>query len=184
MPRIKRGPEQASRPVRFPDLLAELVRELRADHPSGQPLIDEEHFATTDRKKVAVFWDKWDDVPHEERAEIILRAYETAEGPDYRNAIALAYGLTIPEAVEAGMLPVRVIPVLRRGDTVSLEDCTRAMVDEGASELVDPRRPPLRFATVPDAEASVGRLKDRLRGSDEVWSILEDFPQSRIHESY
>ena len=38
--------------------------------------------------RVNVLWDRWDDVPHEERTEIILKAYENAEGKDVRERLA------------------------------------------------------------------------------------------------
>src|SRR5947209_5250878 len=105
MPRIRRGLEQEARTVRFPNLVEELANELKHDRESGQPVIDEQHFPTTDKIRVNVLWDKWDDVPHEDRADIILRAYGTAEGKESRDKIALAVGLTFPEAYESGMLP-------------------------------------------------------------------------------
>ena len=120
---------------------------------------------------ISVFWDKWDPVPHEERAEIILRAYEKAEGKDVRERLALAVGLTFPEAFEAGMLHFQVIPLLRKGDPVSAEDCYQAMVDEGASQLFPDGKPELRFATEEEAKASIQRLVKRLPGSEPVWAI-------------
>src|SRR5438045_3177429 len=119
MPRIVRGREQVAAPTRFPSLVAELAHELRQSHESGQPVIDEQHFSRTGKMRVTVLWDKWDDVPHEDRAETILKAYEDAEGKDVRQNLALAVGLTVPEAYEAGMLPFQVIPLLRKGDPVS-----------------------------------------------------------------
>src|SRR5438105_20702 len=113
MPRIIRSREQVARPTRFPGLVEELARELKEGGESGQPVIDEQHFPRTGKIRVTVFWDKWHGVPHEERAEIILRAYEKAEGREVREQVALAVGLTFPEAVEAGMLPFQVIPLLR-----------------------------------------------------------------------
>src|SRR5205807_1868049 len=135
MPRIIRGREQVARPTRFPALVEELADELKQGSESGQPVIDEQHFPRTGKIRATVFWDKWDGVPHEERAEINLRAYEKAEGRGVLEKIALAVGLTVPEAGEAGMLPFQVIPLLRKGDPVSVEDCYRAMIDEGASLL-------------------------------------------------
>src|SRR5438552_3748912 len=119
MPRIIRGREQVTRSTRFPGLVDELAHELEQGSESGQPVIDEQHFPGTGKMRATVLWDKWDPVPHEERVEIILRAYEKAEGRDVRERLALAVGLTFPEAFEAGMLPFQVIPLLRKGDPVS-----------------------------------------------------------------
>ncbi len=55
----------------------ELAHELSEGHESGQPVIDEQHFARTGKIRASVFWDKWDAVPHEERAEIIHQLYRT-----------------------------------------------------------------------------------------------------------
>ena len=173
MPRIIRGRERVARPTRFPDLLEELAQELKQGGESGQPVIDEQHFPRTGKIRASVYWDKWEGVPHEDRADIILRAYEKAEGQEVRDRIALAVGLTIPEAVEAGMLPVQVIPLLRKGDPVSARDSYQAMIDEGAS-LLPGGKPELRFATEEEAKASIGRLVKRLPGSEPVWAIVRD----------
>ena len=155
------------------DLADRLAEELRAGRESGQPLIYERAFPTG-KLRVSVLWDDWDRLPPEDRTEVILRAYEQAEGPAARGRVALASGLTFPEAHAAGMLPVRVIPALRSGDPVTAEQCRDALVAEGASTLLDPDRPELRFATEAEAEAARGRLTDRLPGSAAVWTILRD----------
>ena len=151
MPRIVSGREPVAPPTRFPGLVAELAHELKQSHDAGQPVIHEHHFSRTGKMRVTVLWDQWDDVPHEERAEIILKAYENAEGTDFREKIALAVGLTFPEGFEAGMLPFQVIPLLRKGDPVSAEDCLKAMHDEGASQLFPGGKPELRFASEKEA---------------------------------
>jgi hypothetical protein len=152
----------------------ELAHELKQGGDSGQPMIDEQHFPRTGKIRASVFWDKWDGVPHEDRADIILRAYEKAEGKEVRDRIALAVGLTIPEAVEAGMLPFQVIPLLRKGDLVTAEDCYQAMLDEGASHMLPGGKPELRFVTEEEAKASIERLAKRLPGSGPVWAIVRD----------
>lgn len=174
MPRIIHGREPRARPKQFGGLVDELAHELAQSSESGQPVIDEQHFPSTGRARVTVLWDKWDDVPHEERAGIILDAYEKAEGQAAREAIALAVGLTFPEAEEAGMLPYQVIPLLRKGDPVSVEECHRAMIDEGASLLIRPGKPELRFATEAQAKASVARLARKLPGSEPVWAVVRE----------
>jgi hypothetical protein len=174
MPRIVRGREQVATPTRFRGLVDELARELKQSHESGQPVIDEQHFSRTGKIRVTVLWDKSDDVPHEERAEIILKAYENAEGKDVRENVALVVGLTFPEAYEAGMLPFQVIPLLRKGDPVSAEDCLKAMLDEGASKLFPDGTPELRFASESEAKKSIERLVKRLPGSEPVWAVVRE----------
>src|SRR5262249_3064853 len=146
MPRIKRGLDN-SPPPRFPRLVQELAGELEANHASGQPIIDEQHFPKTDAFRVTVIWDKWDDVPDEARSATIGQAYEQAEGKETSARVSLAIGLTVPEAAEAGLLPFRIVTARREGDSVTLEQCREAMIAEGASVLRNPDKPQLRFAT-------------------------------------
>jgi hypothetical protein len=175
MPRKRRGPEEQPRPTSG-DLAERLADELRSNRPSGQPLIDEQEFPSG-AIRVSVIWDNWDRLPLEDRTAVILRAYEFAEGRDFRARIALASGLTVPEAHAAGMLPFQIIPALRRGDPVTPEECRRAMIDEGASTLLGSERPQLRFASAEDAEAARSRLVQRLPASEQVWVITQDVCQ-------
>src|SRR5947207_1781011 len=147
MPRIRRGPESQPRP-RYPDLVRALAEELKNSHDAGQPRIEEQVFPQTNAVRVTVLWDKWESVPDEDRAATILQAYEQAEGKDCRNPIALAIGLTFPDALESGLLPFQITTPLRKGDPVTVEQCREAMIAEGASILLDPSKPQLRFATL------------------------------------
>ncbi len=174
MPRIISGNGTAAPTVTFPDLVTALVNELRDDHKSGQPVIHEDHFPFTGNMRVTVLWDKWEKVPHEERAEIIRKAYTEVEGPEVSQKLALLVGLTFPEAYEAGMLPCQVIPLVRKGDPVSPEDCLKAMEAEGASQLFPGGKPELRFATRQEAETARGRLIERLPASEAVWTVLQE----------
>lgn len=173
MPRIKRGLEEAEKPLHA-DLLAELAQELRAAKEFGQPRIEETEFPTK-AIRVTALWDKWDRVPGPERSEVILRAYEQVEGKQYRDRIALAIGLTFPEAQEIGLLLYRLEPAVRPGDSVSLEQCYQAMRAQGASELFEPGKPELWFATRRDAEVCRDRLKKQVPGSDANWLITKEF---------
>jgi hypothetical protein len=155
------------------DLAEQLADELRSNRESGQPMIDEQEFATG-KIRVTVIWDKWDRLPLEDRTSVIHRAYDLAGESAYGERIALASGLTLPEAHAAGMLPFQVIPALRHGDRVTWEQCRQVMIDEGASTLVDPKKPQLRFATEEEAEASRSRLAHRLPDSEPVWVITQD----------
>ncbi|MGP0063445.1 MAG: hypothetical protein ACLQGP_07595 [Isosphaeraceae bacterium] len=85
-------------------LAEKLAEELNSGRDYGQPLVDEQEFATK-KSRVTVIWDEWANASLEERSAIILRAYELAEGADAREKIALTSGLTVPEATAAGMLP-------------------------------------------------------------------------------
>src|SRR5580692_8965123 len=156
MPRIRRGADEQPR-LRYPALVAELDEELRHTHESGQPRIEETVFPKTNLMRVTVLWDKWDPVSDEDRATTILQAYEQVEGEEFRDRIALAIGLTIPEASLMGLLPLQVCPVVRPDDPVTAEQCREAMLREGASTLLlGSNRPVLLFATREEAESCVG----------------------------
>jgi hypothetical protein len=172
MPRIRRGFEEPPRRS-VGNLVERLVDELKSNRESGQPMIEEEEFPTK-KLRVNVIWDEWDRVPLEDRTATILRAYEQAEGRDYRDRIALASGLTIPEAHAAGMLPYQVIPAVRKDDPVTMEQCRKALIEEGASTLFGPDNPQLRFSTEEEAEAARKRLAARLPKSEPVWVITKE----------
>src|ERR1043165_6723138 len=114
MPRTRRKSEELPRRT-IASLVGRLVDELKSNRESGQPMIEQEEFPTK-KLRVNVIWDEWDHIPLEDRTATILRGYEQAEGREYRDRIALASGLTVPEAQAAGMLPYQVIPALRKGD--------------------------------------------------------------------
>ncbi len=172
MPRVRRDFEESPRPTSG-DLTDRLVDELRENRVSGQPVIDEQVFPTK-KLRVTVIWDEWDRLPLEERTAVILRAYEIAEGRAYRDSIALASGLTFPEAYAAGMLPFQVFPALRASDPVTPEQCRQAMIEEGASTLLDADKPQLRFSRQDDADAAMRRLIERVPKSDHVWVITRE----------
>jgi hypothetical protein len=172
MPRKKLEVEPSSSPL-SQDLAEKLSQELKSNRESGQPLVYERELRAN-RFSVTVIWDEWDHIPLEERAAIILRAYELAEDASYPEKIALATGLTVPEATAAGMLPYQVGTALRKADPVTFEQCWKAMLEEGASQLFGPNVLQLRFATRVEAEACRRRLVKRLPGSDDVWVISRE----------
>src|SRR5262249_55048613 len=114
MPR-KTKPPGETRLTRFPALARELAAELKASSAAGQPLIEEEEYRTG-AIRVQVIWDKWDHVPLEERSLIILRAYELAGEMEKKERITLVTGLTVPEAHASGLLPVQILPAVRKTD--------------------------------------------------------------------
>lgn len=173
MPRVRRGLEDRLR-TSCPDLVSELVAELRENHEAGQPVIEEQTFPKTNAVRVTVFWDKWEPVPDDQRSSVILEAYEEVEGREFRDRIALAIGLTIPEASEFGLLPFQIVTLVRKDDPVTPEQCRDAMIAQGASVLLDPDRPQLQFATQEEAEACVRRLIKQLPGSEPVWGITRE----------
>lgn len=173
MPRIQRRLDEPRR-IRFPDLVAELEKELKNARTSGQPLIEEQVFPKTNAVRVMVIWDQWEAVSDGDRYQTILQAYEEVEGKVFCDRIALALGLTVPEAAEAGMLPFQITTALRRDDPVTLGQCREAMIAQGASVLLDPEKPQLRFATEEEAEVCRQRLIEQLPGSEPVWVIAKE----------
>lgn len=169
MPRKRIGAQTARMATRN-DWAEKLAAELKSGRDFGQPMVYEQEYATG-KLRVIVIWDEWADAPLEERSAIILRAYELAEGPDYAERIALASGLTVPEAAAAGMLPFQIIPGLRQTDPVTFEQVREAMLAEGASTLGGTQTLQLRFATEEEAEACRQRLARRLPGSEPIWII-------------
>ena len=117
MPRKKLGPDAPSAGAKQ-GLAEKLAAELKHSREHGQPLIYEQAFRTG-KVRVNVVWDAWDAAPMAERSATILRAYELAEGAESRDKIALASGLTVPEAYASGMLPYQIIPALRKGDPLT-----------------------------------------------------------------
>jgi hypothetical protein len=169
MPRKQIGPGIRTGEV-SKELAEQLAVELKSNRDRGQPMIYEQTFRTG-KVRVTVLWDAWHGIPLQERSATILRAYELAEGRESQERIALASGLTVPEAYAAGMLPYHIIAALRKGDSITVAQAQQALLDEGGSQLFNPRTVQLRFATEEEAEAARRRLIERFSGSDEVWMI-------------
>src|SRR5687767_3403301 len=96
-------------------LAEKLAAELQSGREYGQPFSYEQEFRTG-KLRVNVIWDDWRGIRLPERSATILRAYELAEGSEAKERIALASGLTVLEAHEAGLLPYEVIAAVRKGD--------------------------------------------------------------------
>lgn len=175
MPRIILGHEPRSH---HPELVAELAEELRSNRLFGQPVIREQHFPKTHAVSIQVIWDQWEPIADEERLATILEAYEQVESKEFRDRIALAIGLTVPEAHEAGLLPVKVTTMLRKSDPVTQEECRAAMIEMGGSVLSNPQHPELRFATLEEADQAIQHLIERLPGSEPVWNATQEVSQS------
>lgn len=171
MPRRSLGADEPSTSAKR-GLAERLAAELKAGRESGQPLIYEREFRTG-KLRVIVIWDDWAGLALPARTATILRGYEIAEGAEGRDRVALASGLTMPEAREAGMLPYEIIPVTRRGDPVTEEQAQEALLEEGGTRLAPgPRRKArLWCATEAEAEAARARLIRRIPGTEEVWVI-------------
>lgn len=172
MPRKKIGVQSALTSTNS-GLAGRLADELKSGREYGQPLVYEQEYPTK-RTRVTVIWDEWADASLEERSAIILRAYEMAEGREAREMIALASGLTVPEATAAGMLPYQVLPAIRPTDAVNPEEVNAAMLEQGASQLSPEDGLQLRFATREEADACRARLVEKFPKIAPIWMISRD----------
>ena len=128
MPRKRIG-VQAALTTTKRNLADKLAAELKSGRDFGQPWVFEQEYSTG-KLRINVIWDDWANASLEDRSAIILQAYITAEGAAYREKIALASGLTVPEAAAAGMVPFQIIAGLRKGDPFTSDDVRKAMLAE------------------------------------------------------
>jgi hypothetical protein len=140
----------------FDELVEALASELRQPRDKGQPLILEEELRRVDGLQVYVIWDRFVRCPEQERPDVIAAAYERAKGKEARDRIFSAYGLTVPEAADAGLLPYR---LERIAPDVITDEQAEALLEEGASSLRGKLE--LRFRTLEDANSAYDRLVKR-----------------------
>lgn len=170
---IRKVPVQSGLAAAKAGLAERLAEELKSAKDYGQPTIYEQEYATK-KVRVTVIWDDWADDSLEERSAVILRAYEIAQGSQGRAKIALASGLTVPEATAAGLLPFQVIPARRDSDAVKLEEIEAVMLEQGASKLSRQDGLQLRFSTKDEAAACIQRLSQKLPASAPIWVISRE----------
>jgi hypothetical protein len=86
-------------------LVDTLAQEFRAPSPEDrQPYFQIQQQPPLSRVHVTVIWDRWKNLSHQERAEIILDAYEAWRGQGSAEAISVAMGLTTAEADRLGFV--------------------------------------------------------------------------------
>jgi hypothetical protein len=152
-------------------LLAELIRELRSPRERGQPFIEVRNMSRRGFRHVYVIWDRWKECRPEVRASIIRDAFAAVKGHEYEQSIAVTVAATVPEAAEAGLLPLEVKP--RKWYQLQGEQLKRvreAMIEEGGSVLGSSLLPSLRFADDRQAEEAAERLKQRVSELD--WGVV------------
>ena len=154
----------------------DLVEELRGPKPLGQPIILEDCTPQTDSMRVHVVWDRWTECPRELRQQLIMDAYKEALGEKLPHPITLAMGLTVPEAVEIGLLPFRIAPAQRRSDSAADAEYHQTMLKAGASTLFEKEVPQLRFASLENAEVALASLEAELPGSK--WLVIQEVPET------
>jgi hypothetical protein len=86
------------------DLKARLVHEwTKKRSTAAQPIILEESGRSNEPLRIYVVWDDWHALSGIERSEIIMDAFEEVHGKDKALGVAVAMGLTPPEADRMGI---------------------------------------------------------------------------------
>jgi hypothetical protein len=98
MPLIQKKPQPDS--PRFKTLVTKLADELTSETPKGPVIIEEEQ--RTGSIDVTVIWDRWKDLPTEERGRIIVDAYRRRRR-ELLAKITMVLGLTKAEATKLGL---------------------------------------------------------------------------------
>lgn len=98
MPVIKKPFPAPSR--QHVSLVNALAKELQRDSPNGPTIVEQEQRSKS--LLIHVIWDRWRDLPHEERSRIIMDAYAKQRAADVVR-IAVALGVTKAEAEKLGI---------------------------------------------------------------------------------
>jgi hypothetical protein len=155
-------------------LVKRLVQELETPGDEVQPLIMEQIIESTDSRHVHVIWDRWRDVPDEQRSRVIEEAYQQVAGAE-AGAITLASGVTPEEAVVLGLLPYKVVPMRERHEAKPpMAEYKKALKNEASNTVLGTRATELRYARLEDAEAAKHRLEKALPSSE--WAIVQEVP--------
>lgn len=170
MPRIVLEPKLGR--TAHAGLVQALAKELRHPSSKSMPYVLEESIAGTGLRTVTVIWDRWKPIREEERSDIILAAYESAEGENFAASIALPTGLTPTEAFALGYLRFKLEPARSENDAISAKEYHKAITVEGGTALLSQTPDVLRFARSEEAEAAKSRLQTSLPGSR--WSLVEE----------
>jgi hypothetical protein len=109
---------------------------------------------SSDRIDVIVVWNSFQPIPFEDRAMLILEAYE-----DRASRIAQTIGVTCDEAMEQTLLPYRIMHHEQPG-AVTASEISQAMLAEGGFEYGG--RVELLLPTRQMAEKVQARLYERL----------------------
>ncbi len=170
MPRFIVTPRAPS--PKHDSFVKKLVREFAATSANLQPLILEHHIRATGSRHVRVIWDRWKDIPDEERAAIIFDAYTQAEGPEAAEEITVADGVTPKEALALGLLSYKVVPTRKKNDPLEPEAYQAALEREARHTLLGRKGQELRYARLEDAEEALRRLQEALPRSS--WAVVEE----------
>ncbi len=93
------------------ELKSHLIEELRSDGPGREPYIIIQEKGPGRPINLYVIWEKWGELSFEERASIILSAYEEVEGVEQVLEVGMALGLRPDEAPRFGIEPEEYLTV-------------------------------------------------------------------------
>lgn len=163
---VKRSPA-----AREHEDLVELLADEIARGQNAQPACIEEEYAVTHSRHIYVVWDRWSNLPDDERTDVIVRAYAKAEGEEVAENIAVAIGVTGDEAVNMGLLPyvVSTPPNAREEFPPQVQAALR---QERENTILGPQAVELRYPTFPDASKAVARLKNAVPHQE--WAIIRE----------
>ena len=147
------------------DFLQVLTREIQGDGGAPDLIVFEIPLEWQDKFDAILLWDRWKDVPGQERNELIEEAYG-----DRARSLSLVHGVTYEEAIEQGQLPVR----LRPRSAVSESENRNALLSAGGFENRDGTFQ-LRYPTVGIAEVAKRQLEEKLPGSEWFIQSSESF---------
>src|SRR5437660_10802574 len=107
MPRYRATHDVSVDPQLRTELIDILSKELRVNAgrlPLRQPFIFEQEIPQTGTYHVIVFWERWNEVPPEQRASIIMDSYERVD-PALVPNLTIVVGATVDEAIDLNLLP-------------------------------------------------------------------------------
>ncbi len=159
----------------YADLTQILADEMRKPKSFGQPLVLVRKFRRSGLMEVRVIWDRWTDLDDSDRSTVILDSYAEVHGEEERDKVAVPVGYTEEEAVETGILPFAVTPLLRKSDPQELWDqCRVAMLELGATDEWKKGYPRLRLPTINQADLYLEELTRQVPNSEGIWSVSKD----------
>jgi len=155
-------------------LIDKLIAFLTGKKRSTRFLVIENELPQTNSLHVTVIWSDWHTVDVGRRGRLIMEAYErTGRGQNRR--ITLALGLTPREALDLGLLPLRVQLNHRRTDPVARKDLVHALAHAVDGVLIRTEAgPELRLPSEDRALDVYRDLSERFPGP--YWSMVQDVP--------
>ncbi len=150
------------------ELVDELAAELRNPSESTrQPLIIEEQLNDPKLLTVFVVWEKWRLISAGARGRVIMEAYRRAQSQRHER-IAHAIPATTEEAVQLGLLPYAIEPMLLKTERDNSDEVYKLMQAEGA--VATPSGLVLRYPRLDWAHAAYERLNKQI---PDCWAIVK-----------